>query len=279
MAKPFPPGHFYSPVVDVEQCRADSHRIWGDGGTLGVDYNEAHHLHLLNEVFPRYYPDYDYPEMLEESSDLQQFYTRNSQFSWLDSRSLFVLLRHLRPKRIIEVGSGFSSLLTADVNHRFLGDSAHFSCVEPYPREFLRKPIPGLNRLVEERAENLPFAFFAELEANDILFIDSSHVSKTGSDVNHLFFEILPRLRKGVFIHIHDIFLPNDYPKEWVIDDLRSWNEQYLVRALLMYSTTFRIHFGSAFAFHAYPRLVEQALGLESGRAFGGGSLWIQKIQ
>ncbi|MES2606490.1 MAG: class I SAM-dependent methyltransferase [Pseudomonadota bacterium] len=274
----FPYGHFYSPLVDIAQVTADAARIWrSDAPFLGIDLNEQSHQELLQQVFPGFLKDYDYPDELEETPDLNRFYSQNSQFSWLDPRVLFAMLRHLRPRRIIEVGSGFSSLLTADINNRFLDNSCHFTCIEPYPREFLQKPLAGLNELLVQKVEDVPLDYFASLQAGDVLFIDSSHVSKTGSDVNYLFFEILPRLQPGVYIHIHDIFFPHDYPREWVIDDFRSWNEQYVLRALLMYSSAFRVVFGSYHAFLKYPQLVEAALGLESGHGFAGSSLWIQR--
>src|SRR5262249_1946304 len=152
-----------------------------------------------------------------------------------------VLLRYWQPRRLIEIWSGYSTLLSADVNRRFLGGSMQLTCIEPYPREFLRRGIPGVTRLIEKKAQDVELDVFAELEAGDVLFIDSSHVSKTGSDVNRIYFEIVPRLRPGVHVHVHDIFLPDDYPREWVLGENRSWNEQYLLRALLMYSTRFRV--------------------------------------
>lgn len=102
-------------------------------------------------------------------------------------------------------------------------------------------------------------------------------VAKTGSDVNYLFFEVLPRLASGVRIHIHDIFLPNEYPHDWVVTENRSWNEQYLLRALLMYSTVFRVVFGCSYAFATMPELVRTALAHPKGAAFAGGSFWIEK--
>ena len=111
-----------------------------------------------------------------------------------------------------------------------------------------------------------------------MLFIDSSHVAKTGSDVNHLCFEVLPRLRAGVRIHFHDIFLPSDYPKPWALDENRSWNEQYVVRALLMHSNAFRVLFGSSYAFAAHAEALREALRERDGACYGGGSLWIEKI-
>lgn len=274
-----PDGHFYSPVVDPDDIAARQEEIWpADPQVLGIDFNEAMHLQVLREFFPRHIGGYDYPEQApSEDETLQGYYTQNSQFSWLDSRTLFVLLREWRPARIIEVGSGYSSLLMADVNQRFLGGSCEITCIEPYPRPFLTRGIPGLSRVIQQKVQQVPLAEFEALQAGDILFIDSSHVAKTGSDVNYLFFEVLPRLAPGVRIHIHDIFLPHDYLKDWAISENRSWNEQYLLRALLMYSTAFRVVFGCSYAFHRHPQDVKQALAIPAGHAFAGGSFWIER--
>lgn len=272
-------GHFYSPVVDIEDAAARQSEIWPPSPVvLGVDFNDDSHLEILTRDFPRFIGDYDYPEKGPPDDSLLHFYTKNSQFSWLDSRTLFVLLRAKPPRNIIEVGSGYSSLLMADVNTRFLSVTVNITCIEPYPREFLKSPPAGIDRVIERRVQQVPLEEFDVLGENDILFIDSSHVSKTGSDVNCLFFEVLPRLAKGVRIHIHDIFLPNDYPVDWVLREARSWNEQYLLRALLMYSNMFRITFGCSYAFFRFPDQVKSALNHPQGHAFSGGSLWIEKI-
>jgi predicted O-methyltransferase YrrM len=282
MSRPsaFPDGHFYSPVVDPDEIDARQPAIWpAEPRVLGIDFNDASHLRVLQTHFPRYIAEYDYAEEAPSSDEeLSAFYTQNSQFSWLDARTLFVLMREWQPGSIVEVGSGYSSLLMADVNRRYLGGSCAITCIEPYPRPFLRRRIPGLAKVIEQKAQEVALDVFEALAPGDILFIDSSHVAKTGSDVNYLFFEVLPRLRAGVRIHIHDIFLPLDYPKDWVVGENRSWNEQYLVRALLMYSSAFRVVFGCSYAFHRFPAEVKQALGLPGGRAFGGGSLWIERI-
>ena len=278
MKLPFPPGHFYSPIVDTEALAKERARIWpADPQVAGIEFDDASHRHVLQDVLPRQLPAYDYPETLPDSDTLSSFYTRNSQFSWLDARALFALLREWRPRRIVEVGSGYSSLLMADVNRRFLGGDCEISCIEPYPRPFLQAGVPGIARLLVQRVQDVPLREFSRLEAGDVLFIDSSHVAKTGSDVNHLYFEVLPRLAPGVRIHVHDIFLPHDYPQDWAVTDNRSWNEQYLLRALLMYSKAFRVVFGCSYAFHRFPEEVRAALALPSAAAFGGGSFWMEK--
>lgn len=275
----YPPGHFYSPVVDPAALRARADSLWKANPEFpGIDFNENGHLWLLKEVFPSLAGDFDYPDDLPDNATLSRYYSNNSQFGWLDARALFVALRYLRPARIVEVGGGYSTLLTADVNNRFLENKAQFTCIEPYPRPFLTRHLPGLNKLLIEKVEEVPLAVFTDLQRSDVLFIDSSHVAKTGSDVNYLILDVLPRLASGVIVHIHDIFLPFEYPREWVLDENRSWNEQYLVAALLMHSTAFRVLFSSTFAWFKYPELVEKALRVEPGMGYGGCSLWIERL-
>jgi hypothetical protein len=270
-------GHYYSPVVDP--CQLEPTRLWPEQPeVLGIDFDDNGHERLLRDVLRPHLTAYDYPELLDEAPEVTQYFTGNSQYGWLDSRSLFAFLREWKPRRLIEVGSGFSTLLTADVNVRFLKGGMDVTCIEPYPRAFLRRGIPGVSRLMEAKVQDVPLSEFAALEAGDILFIDSSHVAKTGSDVNYLYFEVLPRLAAGVRVHVHDIFLPHEYPHDWVIRDNRSWNEQYLLRALLMHSSHFRVVFGCTYAFWRFPELVREAIAHADGHEFGGGSFWIERI-
>jgi hypothetical protein len=274
-----PPGHFYSPDIDPDELTQRQDQIWPTvpRPMLGVSFDDDQHKSVLTELFPRFMPDYDFVEKEDQVESDYQFYTQNSQYSWMDSRATFVLLRAWQPKRIIEVGSGFSSLLMADINRRFRNLECDITCIEPYPRPFLKAGVPGITRLIEDKVQTVPLSIFDTLEAGDILFIDSSHVSKTGSDVNYLLFEVLPRLKVGVRVHFHDIFFPHDYPKDWVLGEARSWNEQYVLRALLMYSTAFKVIYGNLHAFHAMPDLVKQALAHPKGYAYGGSSLWIER--
>jgi predicted O-methyltransferase YrrM len=277
----FAPGHFYSPIVDPVTLAEERGRIWPARPVVaGIDFNDDGHRRVLTEWFPRIIGDYDYPEHVEDVDAPASFYTQNSQFTWLDARALFVLLRAWKPKRIVEVGSGYSSLLIADVNRRFLEGSIELTCIEPHPPAFLRRGAErGIAQLIERPVQQLPAAEFQRLAAGDILFIDSSHVSKTGSDVNYLLFDVLPFLAPGVYVHLHDIFLPHDYPQDWVLNQNRSWNEQYVLRALLMYaSATLRVEFASTYAFYAFRELVIAALAHPKGHGFGGGSFWFTKL-
>lgn len=288
MRKAFwPDGHFYSPVPDPSELEEQAARIWPqEPEVLGVDFNDRMHEHVLTELFGRHIHAYDYPEELSETRGrspeelavmphLASFFTGNPAFSGLDARALFVLLREWRPNRMIEIGAGFSSLLAADVNRRFLGGTLELTSVDPYPPAFLRDGVDGMSKLITSKVQDLPLDVFAQLRSGDILFIDSSHVTKTGSDVNYLYFEVLPRLAVGVRVHIHDIFLPYDYPQVWAIEANRSWNELYLVRAFLMYNRDFRIVFGSQYAVYRFPDLVRAAL--PERQTMGGGSLWLER--
>ena len=272
----YPQGHFYSPLVDNDEVRKMQDRIWpANPRVLGIDLHDEDHRRLLEEEFPKYTPEFNYPLDGAFRTNTYDYFLNNSQYAGLDAMTLFCMLQMLKPKRLMELGSGYSTLLAADVKRRFLSDSLSISCVEPYPLDFLKQGVPGVDDLFQQKIEDMPVDIFSTLEAGDFLFIDTSHVSKAGSDVNHIYFEILPRLSPGVIIHIHDIFLPEDYPKQWVIDDGRNWNEQYVVRALLMYSSAFEVIFGCYNAYLKFPELVRK---LFNGTLYGGGSLWIRKI-
>lgn len=272
-----PSGHFYSPVVDRAEAAASEARLWPAQPRLpaGIDFNDASHRQLLEVEFPRYIAGFDYAKNGGVSAT-GGYSPDNPHFGWLDAKVLFVLLQAWRPARVIEVGSGHSSLLMADVNKRFLGGNMHITCIEPYPEPFLQETVGGIDRLIQAKVQDVPLEEFDALAAGDVLFIDSSHVSKAGSDVNHLFFEILPRLASGVRIHIHDVFLPFEYPRSWLLEQGRSWNEQYLLQALLMYNPLFEVVFGSSYCAWKYPELMHHTIaGTEA--AAGGGSLWIEK--
>jgi hypothetical protein len=271
----FPNGHFYSPVIDAEDLRKREEQIWPPQHSppLGIDLDLEGQHDLLEQARP-FAVDYRYPGSGSERVNPYDFQDGNGFFENLDSRMLYSMLRIRSPHRMVEVGCGHSSLLSADVNRRHLALGTEITCIEPYPPDFLSEEIPGISRLIPERVESVGLGPFLELQQGDFLFIDSSHVSKTGSDVNFLYLEVIPRLAEGVIIHIHDIFIPEDYPRAWVLGEERSWNEQYLLQALLMYSSGFRVLFGSNCATCFFPDRVESVFGGH----YGGGSFWIEKL-
>lgn len=270
----FPIGHFYSPIADPADIRAREARIWAQVDAMpGIDLRVQSQLALLPEL-ARYTPEIAWP--VDQPDSPAAYFYGNDQYPVLDAEFLYAALRHFNPKTVIEIGSGFSSLITAEVNRRHRAGAMNFLCVEPYPRQFLIDGVDGITRLVRSRVEDVELAFFDQLEAGDLLFIDSSHVSKVGSDVNYLFFEVLPRLRPGVLVHIHDIFLPDEYPKVWVIDQGRNWNEQYLLRAFLQFNAAWEVLWAAHFMGTRHTAAV-RATFPRYPQLGGGGSLWLRR--
>jgi hypothetical protein len=176
-------------------------------------------------------------------------------FSYSDAISLLGMLLELSPRQLIEVGSGHSSCVAMDTNDLFLNRSMKMKFIEPYPQRLLSilQPEDRYRSCVEQvRLQNAPLEWFTRLEAGDVLFIDSSHVGKLGSDVNHCFFAIFPALASGVYIHIHDVFYPFEYPSSWIIDQNRSWNEAYLLHAFLQYNSAHEIVYFNDYMFQQH---------------------------
>ena len=191
---------------------------------------------------------------------------------------LYGMLREAQPRRIIEVGSGFSSAAMLDLNDLVFGHSIELTFIDP-DMERLKKLLRAGDEvrvnLIERRVQDVPLETFSALGENDVLFIDSSHVSKVGSDVNWLFFNVLPVLAPGVLIHIHDITGNFEYPRAW-FDEGRAWNEQYLLRAFLMYNSCYRIEFFSTWLWIYREQFIKERMPVCA--AGGGGQIWLRKL-
>src|SRR5439155_21723522 len=149
-------------------------------------------------------------------------------------------------------------------------------CIEPFPLDLLTKGFPGLRSLVQKKVEDVELEFFSQLQADDFLFIDSSHTVKIGGDVNYLFLEVLPRLNPGVIVHVHDILFPFDYRRSWVMEEFRFWSEQYLLQAFLAFNSEFEVIFCNSYL--AYYHLEEfKATFPTSPWWDGGGSFWMRR--
>jgi predicted O-methyltransferase YrrM len=271
----FPPGHFYSPVVSLEEIKKHENQIWAQPPgekVLGIELNIERQLENLKEI-SKYYTLLPFRE--QKQDDLRYYY-ENDFYSYSDGIVLFMMINHLKPKRIVEVGSGFSSALILDTNQLFFNGDIELFSIEPYPERLYslisKDDIKNIS-ILKERVQDVNIEIFKQLERNDILFIDSTHVSKTGSDVNFILFEILPILRSGVLIHFHDISYPFEYPKVWVFDG-RNWNENYLLRAFLMYNNNFKIYLFTHFLHQFYGESFK-CMPLSFKNI--GGSLWIEK--
>lgn len=171
-----------------------------------------------------------------------EFYFDNSSFVSGDAEYLYGIVRHVRPRRLLEIGSGNSTLMAMQAIRANVGDDPDYrcevTCVEPYEQPWLESL--GV-RVIRERVETLGPEPFAALESGDILFIDSSHVVRPQGDVLFLLLGVLPTLRPGVLVHVHDIFTPSDYPTRWVVDEARLWTEQYVLEAFLSCNDAFEV--------------------------------------
>lgn len=263
------PVHFYQPIPDT---RALPDSLWASPSAMvGVDMREAAQLEWLERVFPQYQPEYSQlPHGPTSRPD--EFYLYNEMFGWADALVFYCLARHFRPRTILEVGGGMSTRLALQALRR--NGQGEVVCIEPYPDATLVRGLPGLTRLIRQPVQEVDLGLFEALQANDMLFIDSSHVVKCGSDVNYLVLEVLPRLQPGVLVHLHDIFLPAEFPQDWVKNKLLFWNEQYLVHAFLLFNPEFEIVFANAFMTQRHPAAMQAAFGPYWP---GGGSLWLRR--
>src|SRR5947207_305286 len=183
------------------------------------------------------------------------------------------MIRHFQPRLIIEVGSGFSSLVLGQAAEK--NKNSGLICIEPFPGEFLRGGFPGLQSLIEKKVQDIDLEFFSQLDPGDILFIDSSHTVKIGGDVNYLFLEVLPRLKPGVIVHVHDIFLPFEYRRDWVLDEFRFCTEQYLLQGFLTFNSEFEVLMANGYLAHRY--MEDLKATFTNSPWWGGGSFWMRR--
>jgi hypothetical protein len=271
------PNHFYEPVPDTREIPEG---FWEHPSELvGIDLDEASQLALLGEFRRNYKTEYD--QLSDPRWAPAGFSLPNRTFSSVDAEILYCMIRQFKPNAVIEIGSGNSTLLSADAilkNGRETGSVASLVAIEPYPGEILEKGFPGLTKVIKAPVQSVPLKEFEMLRENDILFIDSSHVLKTASDVQYEYLEIVPRLKEGVIIHFHDIFLPFSYPRSWVVNELRFWNEQYVLQALLAFNRSFRILWAGNYMNHKHPLALQQAFGCYSVHGTVPGSFWIRRV-
>jgi len=307
-----PPGHFHSPIPCLSEIRKDAQKIFEfkSEGIAGVDLNEENQLELLDEL-EVFYGELPYEEnravytelmalreayerakddterksiqekgerlLGEPRHDKRRYFFENPNYGYADGVFLYCMIRYLKPKRIIEVGSGYSSCMMLDTNELFFDESIEFTFIDPHPqmlRALLRKEDHEHVRIIGKRVQDVDADEFRVLGSRDILFIDSSHVSKVGSDVNYLFFEVLPNLSEGVFVHFHDIFFPFEYPQEWVYEG-RAWNESYLLRAFLQYNARFEIKLFTTFLTGFHGTRIQRTMPL--CMIDKGSSIWLER--
>ena len=259
-----PAGHFYSPLVDpndeyVGRALDLEARPPEIGAALGLD--EAEILRWLSIMAESYDP-LPFRGSPERNS---LYHYRNAAFPLADALALLAVMKEKRPRRYIEAGCGFSSCAAIEINERFLGGGAEMTFLDPHPEtllELLPADSPHRRCVRRMKLQEAPIGMFAGLRAGDILFIDSSHVAKTGSDVLDYLFRVFPALEPGVAIHVHDVFFPFEYPAAWVRDENRSWNEAYFLRAFLHDNPRYRVFFFSDWVYKRRRKILEERMPL-----------------
>jgi hypothetical protein len=272
------PVHFYEPVPDTRELRSD---LWSRTSELvGVDLSEDRQLQLLADFRVKFKTECD-TLPLDRTGNPSDFYYRNDTFGWVDAAILYCVLRHFKPRTICEIGSGSSTLLTARALAANRGEDPRYECdvltIDPFPSGALKAAASGNVRFREAPVQSVPLAEFEKLRAGDVLFIDSSHVLKTGSDVQWMYLEILPRLAPGVLIHAHDIFLPREYPERWIKKDRRFWNEQYVLQAFLSFNSAFEVLLSAALLHLRHSEVLAQSFAIYDPSHESPGSFWFRR--
>jgi predicted O-methyltransferase YrrM len=244
----------------------------------GLDMLEAEQLELLTLFESRFKEEYaSLPRGRQPDPDV--YYVDNPKFGAVDGEILYCMIRHLKPRRFLEMGSGYSTLLAAQASAKNLAEDASLTAElvanDPHPSRLVER-LPSFVRLEKRRAQDVPLSEFESLGGNDILFIDSTHVLKIGSDVQYEILEVLPRLAEGVVVHVHDVFFPAEYPRSWVKRSHWFFNEQYFVRAFLAFNEAFEVLWASNYMSLRHPdRLAEAVPSYERGGM--PGSLWMRR--
>ena len=278
----FPLGHFYSPFPDLNYVLENEKTIFALPGPEqigGVNMRAQEQFITIQQMVP-YYKEIPWDFSGKKTGSLR-YQFENGFYSYGDATFLYSTLRHIKPKRIIEIGCGFSSACMLDTNDVFFDGKIEMTFIDPYP-EVLNTLLTQHDReskkvqVIAKKIQEIEPGFFTRLEANDLLFVDSGHVLKCGGDVNHILFNILPVLGKGVYVHFHDIMYPFEYPKVWVTDG-RAWNEAYAIRAFLQYNDTFELFLSNSYLARFNQKFMEELMPLCLKNP--GGSIYLRKTK
>jgi Methyltransferase domain len=241
--------HYYSEVPDLDSLPPD---IWTAKRVLpGVDFDIAAGLRLLRDELFEFIAEFDAPAL--STGDPRDFYYQNTFYEGLDAETLYAMVRRHHPRRVLELGSGMSTLVIARARQRNGLADSHHDVYDPFSRAELRSALVEICDLHPISATDVPLSQFAELDPGDFLFVDTTHTVKIGSDVNRLILDVLPTLAPGVLVHFHDIYLPYEYPIAFFTELGFSWAEQYLLQAFLALNPEFEILFGNAALAREHP--------------------------
>jgi hypothetical protein len=265
------PFNYYSPIPSVNEIE----KGWETREAHPFFEPEIYHEEEMRRFLERELMPYSKEFSPDKDGSEDQpagFYWNNPAYGYSDAMSLYCFIRYLRPRRVLEIGGGFSTLIIDQAMKK--NGQGEIWEVEPYPKPFLRK-IGSISRFYEIPAQDLPLDLFGKLEANDILFIDSTHTVKASSDCTFIYLKALKRLKQGVYIHSHDVFLPDSLPIRWNLDFQYYWTEHYLLQALLTGNEGFKVVYGSHYHSIYNGDLLEEFMDNKAG--IGGGSFWYKR--
>jgi hypothetical protein len=276
------PVNFYSPVPDIEDLK--NRNIWDTKSELvGIDFNVNEQTKLLTKLGLKYSNECQWP--LTPRKNTGEYYVQNPSFSYGCAASTHCIIRNFKPNTIIEIGSGMSSRVISSalkMNYANDGHKSDYIIVDPYPNDFIKNRSIEIKNLIETRVELTQPLFFDQLKQNDILFIDSGHSVRIGADVNYLLLEILPRLKPGVIVHIHDINIPYEYPKVYATNETfrQFWTEQYLLQSFLCFNNQFEILLAMNYLMKDHSAIFKKYFPYYNPEVhlFNSGSFWIRKI-
>ena len=264
---------FYSPIPRLDRLPPDSFDRVSDLPGLGWDLEAQ--VGFLEDQLSGFVSEFHPPASPAERSD--RYASENPSYGLLDATVHYGMVRALRPQRIVELGSGHSTLVSVEAAQKNAaeGSPASLRVFDPFP-SVVHQGIPGLDALHRTPAQSVSLNVFKELQDGDILFVDTTHTVKIGSEVNFVLLEVLPRLRPGVVVHVHDIFLPFEYPRTWIEDLGLYWNEQYLLQGFLAHNEDWDVLAAVQALSRLRPKRLERWFPAQAVSA-GGGSFWMRR--
>jgi hypothetical protein len=263
--------HYYEPQFNNQNPNPPFSQ---DRNLQGINWNVSCQLEMLE----RFNFSEELANIPQKKPSTLKFYLNNEAFESGDAEYWYQIIRTIKPKRIFEVGSGNSTLMAIDAINKNQSEDPNYKCehicIEPYEMPWLEET--GVT-VVRKKVEEVELSFFSQLEENDILFIDSSHIIRPQGDVLFEYLELLPSLNTGVIVHVHDIFSPKNYLTKWLQDDVRFWNEQYLLEAFLSHNSSWKIVGALNYLHHNHYKKFSSVIPFLTPE-HEPGSFYIQKI-
>jgi len=254
---------FYSPIPILSKLSENAFAIRNN---CHINWNEQNQIELLKKL--GIYSN-EFLNLIQKGD----YILKNGSFGVYDAPIYYAIIRHFKPKNIIEIGAGHSTKLAYEASIK--NSNTNITAIDPFVKKLRKIKLPKKVTFIEKSVQEVPLSFFEKLSENDILFFDGTHVSKIGSDVNFIILQVLPILKPGVLIHFHDIFLPKEYPRKWLREDLLFWNEQYLLNAFLIGNNDFEILLSNSILGMKYPEKLKEFVQIDSPP--GGGSFWFRR--